>query len=91
MANGVKISKQTGVTLGALFVLLGALITGVLAFTRWATADATWKIGIERDLGVISQSMGDHWSKADMRLWTSETERANPDWDGADVDRIPPS
>lgn len=44
----------------------------------WIVKDQVWKTRIEMRLANIEDSVGDRWTKSQMRLWVAEFEKVNP-------------
>lgn len=100
--NGT-IDRHTKIALGLLITIVGVLVTGGLAFTNWAVADATWKSDVKHELEAVPKldarvskleervvGKGPQgWHRGQMRDWVDLTEELNDGWHGANVDRIP--
>lgn len=77
------INKQTGVTIGLAFVILGTAVSAAWWFGKWTGEDRAWKLSTDKRLEQIEESITDggasRWTSMDMLRWTGRLSEANPD------------
>lgn len=97
--NGSAITRGSFISLG---LVIGLIIATYWATTKWSNLETALQLrdqnletrfdSLHRDLqdlrNLLIQNNQDRWTGTDMRFWTSELRRMNPDFMIPNVERI---